>query len=82
MVVCAHAAERSPCGVEKRVEIKSKMKHEPFTKIRTYPCKWAFDESTGAWSAACGMKFWFDFEGPKTNKFEFCPRCGKKVVEV
>lgn len=41
-------------------------------------CAWIEDEM-GCWDAACGQSFEFYAEGPKENKFKFCPYCGKRI---
>lgn len=44
-------------------------------------CQWA-DHETEGWQTACGEAFVFIDGGPKENKFQFCPYCGRKVSEA
>lgn len=44
-------------------------------------CIWTpMDAAYMSWESACG--FWIDFDEafPDNNGFEYCPRCGKKIV--
>jgi hypothetical protein len=34
------------------------------------------------WESECGQVFTFIEDGPRDNGFEFCPYCGKSLVEL
>jgi hypothetical protein len=44
-------------------------------------CVWKFIENDGYWETDCKHTFWLDTGTPFENKFEFCPYCGKELVE-
>lgn len=43
-------------------------------------CVWAFDV-LGAWRGTCGIWWSCEFETPKDNGMNFCPRCGKRLKQ-
>lgn len=51
------------------------------------PCTWTKDED-GIWTSSChrksgeGPSFCFEVDGPQGNRFQFCPYCGKPLVEA
>jgi len=42
-------------------------------------CLWASVD--GCHETECGELFYFDYNGPKDNRFKFCPFCGKHIEE-
>jgi len=47
-------------------------------------CTWTVDPSwdeDDIWETDCDNTFQFTTDGPKENRFKFCPYCGK-VIEV
>jgi len=42
-------------------------------------CKWKYTEPECAWEAECGGMFSFIDGGPRENKYNYCPRCGKLI---
>lgn len=34
------------------------------------------------WEAECGAVWTFNEGGPKDNEVNFCPKCGKSVLEI
>lgn len=48
-------------------------------------CYWEQPEGTtvmdGQWYTRCGNMFEFFNEGPRANEFQFCPYCGRRLVE-
>ena len=38
-------------------------------------CKWRSDGEVG-WKTHCGEAFVFNDDGPRENRFNFCPYCG------
>ena len=47
---------------------------------QNYRCVWKPDDIDGGWDASCGLKYVFNFDGPKENNFNFCPHCGHLLV--
>ncbi len=43
-------------------------------------CEWKPDEDS-VYNTGCGQRFEFDEGGPKDNRFNYCPYCGKPIVE-
>ena len=47
-------------------------------------CIWS-ENDDGIWEASCGKKdellFEFNLDGPKKNKFVYCPYCSKIIKE-
>jgi hypothetical protein len=41
-------------------------------------CVWCQDDD-GIFQTLCGNSFEFYAEGPKENKFQFCPYCGNRL---
>jgi hypothetical protein len=44
-------------------------------------CEWTFDEIEECWNTSCGEGFWLETGTPKENGFEYCPYCGRELVE-
>lgn len=44
-------------------------------------CEWT-EDTEGTFVTSCGNYFQFTADGPKENKFQFCPYCGGKIVEA
>jgi len=47
-------------------------------------CRWCLsDEEPGIWTSDCGVShaFYEDSGGPRDNLFEWCPFCGRKLIE-
>jgi hypothetical protein len=64
---------------------KHRVSHEasPTARRGTMPfgdetCTWQEDENN-AWETSCGNIFEFFNDGPKQNKFKFCPYCGRPI---
>jgi Lar family restriction alleviation protein len=49
---------------------------EPIWKGRK--CTWT-ENDDGAWETSCEQMFEFTTAGPTSNKFIFCPYCGKRI---
>jgi hypothetical protein len=50
----------------------------------TESCKWTqVDEmhTPDTWQADCGAMWTFTDGGPKDNHMNFCPKCGKPLIE-
>jgi len=43
-------------------------------------CLWTEDQD-GNWSTTCGKAFTLFSGMPKENNYNFCPNCGRKIVE-
>ncbi len=43
-------------------------------------CVWSVDEN-GAYDTECGHKFEFMDGDRHENHFEYCPYCGKKIID-
>ena len=44
-------------------------------------CHWRGDED-GNWDTDCGECFCVEEGTPQENTYNFCPSCGKKLVEI
>jgi len=44
-------------------------------------CEWE-DDDDGAWWTSCGHGWCFTDSGPTGNGMNYCPFCGKLLVEV
>jgi len=44
-------------------------------------CKWKEDAPYGGWIGSCGVRWECDYETPKENGMNFCPRCGKRLKQ-
>lgn len=61
------------------------MKHFPSDRIamaakaKQEPCLWTEDALDGGWIGSCGVRWECDYETPKDNEMNFCPRCGKRL---
>jgi hypothetical protein len=57
------------------------------TKFKKKPSKYCIwkENDDGVWEALCGKKdellFEFNLDGPKANKFKYCPYCSKLIKE-
>ena len=45
-------------------------------------CEWKWDWRDSSWDGTCGAKWLLEVEGPKANGMNFCPVCGKPLVEI
>jgi len=46
-------------------------------------CSWRLNESDGSFNGSCGIKWELSNDGTlEENHMNFCPQCGKKMVEV
>lgn len=43
-------------------------------------CKWEHDQIYDMWDTDCEQAFQFISDGPKENKFGFCPYCGRRII--
>jgi|WetSurSiteA1Bulk_404760.scaffolds.fasta_scaffold10017_3 hypothetical protein len=48
--------------------------------MAAFLCMW-FEDQDGNWDTQCGHKFTFTDGDPEANGFEYCPYCGKTLVE-
>lgn len=71
-------------------DIVNRLPHPPFHREMipmppSHPCVWEEDED-GIWAASCDPSgqnyFVFNEDGPEANRFEFCPYCGRPLIEV
>lgn len=44
-------------------------------------CEWT-EDTEGTFVTSCGNYFQFTADGPKENKFQFCPYCSGKIKEA
>jgi hypothetical protein len=42
-------------------------------------CVWTDNAPDGGWIGSCGVRWECDYETPKDNGMNFCPRCGKRL---
>ena len=45
-------------------------------------CEWKYNNSEYYWESSCENLHIFMSDGPKENKYGFCPYCGKKIKVV
>ena len=45
-------------------------------------CEWRYNDSEYYFESSCEHLHIFMSDGPKENKYEFCPYCGKKIKEM
>lgn len=51
------------------------------TKKQTGPtCEWQAMCDGEYWDTACGEAFTFLVDGPRENRIQFCPYCGRRLV--
>jgi hypothetical protein len=52
--------------------------------MKTLPdaCGWAEDSDGSAWETSCRKLFILNDGGPAENGMNFCPFCGKALVEI
>ena len=52
-------------------------------KEREEQCDWtpADDEYGDRWETSCGEAYCFEYETPKGHGYNYCPSCGKMLVE-
>ena len=45
-------------------------------------CEWLQEDGEECyyWETSCGTSFMFESDGPKENGFNFCHKCGSKLV--
>ena len=42
-----------------------------------------YNEDQNCWECAkCDMAWSFEYDGPRENKMNYCPECGRKIVEL
>ena len=44
-------------------------------------CEWIYNDDDECWDTNCDEKFQFIDGTPLNNGFEYCPYCGRKLVE-
>lgn len=44
-------------------------------------CNWTYDNDDGCWNGSCGIAFCIAEETPAKNDMNYCPKCGRKLVE-
>ena len=45
-------------------------------------CVWSIhDEEANAWEGDCGLVWFFEVGGAKENEMNFCPKCGRHLVQ-
>jgi hypothetical protein len=42
-------------------------------------CEWTEDPDTDRWNTTCDRSFSFISDGPRENKYLFCPGCGRRI---
>ena len=45
-------------------------------------CEWKYNDAEYYWESSCENLHIFMADGPKKNKYEYCPYCGKKIKAV
>lgn len=50
-------------------------------KAKQEPCLWTEDALDGGWIGSCGIRWECDYETPKDNGMNFCPRCGRRLEQ-
>lgn len=46
-------------------------------------CDWSrADADTDLWEGTCGVAFCLNDGTPTENEMKFCPRCGRKLIEL
>lgn len=45
-------------------------------------CNWQYDDMLGYYHGDCGIDWCFMSDDLKSNGVNFCPKCGRKVIEV
>ena len=45
-------------------------------------CEWKYNDAEYYWESSCENLHIFMADGPKENKYEYCPYCGKKIKGV
>ena len=45
-------------------------------------CEWKYNDAEYYWESSCENLHIFMADGPKENKYEYCPYCGKKIKAV
>ena len=43
-------------------------------------CYWT-EDSDGNWETSCGNMFNFIDGNPEDNEFQYCPYCGKEIIQ-
>lgn len=43
-------------------------------------CEWRSDDD-GVWHSSCGIAWTLEADGPEENGMNFCPRCGRPLVQ-
>jgi hypothetical protein len=66
----------------------AKALEEDFRESKNNRCIWSYTETymewneDSYWSTSCGQKFVMIEGTPKENGYNFCPSCGKPLVEL
>jgi hypothetical protein len=45
-------------------------------------CQWLYEGLEDRWDTECGNAHVFITDGPKENRYKFCPYCGKELCEL
>lgn len=49
-------------------------------KLSENTCLWSLED--GVWRGVCGVQWCLNEGTPKDNEMNYCPECGKKIIEV
>jgi hypothetical protein len=53
------------------------------SELEKMKCKWILlDEDCSFYEADCGYAFTLNSRTLKENEFYFCPKCGRKIIEL
>lgn len=69
-------------SIENRELISVKLSEQVDRWKMTSKCEWTYDDSDCYYKTTCEQAFSFIEDGVNENKFQFCPYCGNRVVEV
>jgi hypothetical protein len=48
----------------------------------TTKCEWVLDGVDGCWRTQCDRAYDLDLQEPKEANYNFCPNCGKPLLET
>ncbi len=69
------------CSISPAKEKSKRPSAAPPCSANCSVCDWQQEEE-GQWETDCDETFEFQEGGPLDNGFEWCPYCGKKLVET
>ena len=66
-----------------RVELILSALRSQLTREQNEPCEWQQEDEDGShYSSSCGYELEFNEDGPNSNDFVYCPKCGKPINEI